>query len=162
MHSLSVFCSGLQSSPLFCAPGLVKFVPGVARLFCLALPGFLLNMFAQNKGDLCTVTIDHCDTFCKPHITEGYSLTHVEVEDDVLEGEVWQREELEAPVVPVQHRPEGRRPPRRPHVPAPERLLPGGGRHAAAAAGCRRRGGRRRGPGRAGEYVGGGGRVSVE
>ena len=43
----------LQSSPLLCAPGLVKFVPAVARLFCLALPGSFLDMFAQNKGDLC-------------------------------------------------------------------------------------------------------------
>ena len=33
---------------LFCAPGLVKFVPAVARLFCLALPVSFLNMFAQN------------------------------------------------------------------------------------------------------------------
>ena len=43
----------VQRSPLFCAPGLVKFVPAVARLFCLALPGSFLTMFAQNKGDLC-------------------------------------------------------------------------------------------------------------
>ena len=28
----------VQRSPLFCAPGLVKFVPAVARLSCLALP----------------------------------------------------------------------------------------------------------------------------
>ena len=45
----------LQRSPLFCAPGLVKFVPAVARLFCLALPGSFLTVFAQNKGDLCTL-----------------------------------------------------------------------------------------------------------
>ena len=44
----------VQRSPLFCAPGLVKYVPAVARLFCLALPGSFLTMFAQNKGDLCT------------------------------------------------------------------------------------------------------------
>ena len=43
----------LQRSPLFCAPGLVKFVTAVATLFCLALPGSFLNVFAQNKGDLC-------------------------------------------------------------------------------------------------------------
>ena len=43
----------LQRSPLLCAPGLVKFVPAVARLFCLALPESFLTMFAQNKGDLC-------------------------------------------------------------------------------------------------------------
>ena len=35
----------LQRSPLFCAPGLVKFVPAVARLFCLALPVSFLTMF---------------------------------------------------------------------------------------------------------------------
>ena len=32
----------------------MKFVPAVARLLCLALPGFFLTMFAQNKGALCT------------------------------------------------------------------------------------------------------------
>ena len=47
--------STVQRSPLFCAPGLVKFIPAVARLFCLALPGSFLTMFAQNKGDLCTL-----------------------------------------------------------------------------------------------------------
>ena len=31
----------------------MKFVPAVARLFCLALPGPFLTMFAQNKKDLC-------------------------------------------------------------------------------------------------------------
>ena len=32
-----------------CTPGLVKFVPSVARLFCLALPGsFLTTCFAHN------------------------------------------------------------------------------------------------------------------
>ena len=46
--------STLQRSPLFCAPGLVKFVAAVARLFRLALPGSFLNVFAQNKGDPCT------------------------------------------------------------------------------------------------------------
>ena len=46
----------LQRSPLFCAPGLVKFVPTVARLFCLAVPGSFLTMFAQNKGDLCSMS----------------------------------------------------------------------------------------------------------
>ena len=30
----------------------MKFVPAVARLFCLALPGSFLDMFAQNKVDL--------------------------------------------------------------------------------------------------------------
>ena len=34
------------------------FVPAVARLFCLALPGSFLTMFAQNKGDLCTYKTD--------------------------------------------------------------------------------------------------------
>ena len=29
----------IQKFTLLCAPGLVKFVPAVARLFCLALPG---------------------------------------------------------------------------------------------------------------------------
>ena len=43
----------IQRSPLFCAPGLVKFVAAVARLFRLALPGSFLNVFGQNKGDLC-------------------------------------------------------------------------------------------------------------
>ena len=32
---------------------MVKFVPAVARVFCLALLGPFLTMFAQNKGDLC-------------------------------------------------------------------------------------------------------------
>ena len=32
----------------------MKFVPAVARLFCLALPESFLTMFEQNKGDLCT------------------------------------------------------------------------------------------------------------
>ena len=45
----------VQRSPLFCAPGLVKFVPAVARPFCLALPGSFLTMFAQIKGDLWTM-----------------------------------------------------------------------------------------------------------
>ena len=44
----------VQRSPSFCAPGLVKFVPAVARLSCLALPESFLTMFAQNIGDLCT------------------------------------------------------------------------------------------------------------
>ena len=34
----------LQGSTLFCAPGLVKFVPAVARLFCVPLPGSFLNV----------------------------------------------------------------------------------------------------------------------
>ena len=34
----------VQGSTLLCAPGLVKFVPAVARLFCLALPGSFLNV----------------------------------------------------------------------------------------------------------------------
>ena len=46
----------VQISPLLCDPGLVKFVPAVARLFCLALPGSFLTIFAQNKGDLCMST----------------------------------------------------------------------------------------------------------
>ena len=45
----------LQRSPLLYAPGLVKFLPAVARLLCLALPGSFLTMFAQNKVDLCTI-----------------------------------------------------------------------------------------------------------
>ena len=45
----------VQRSPLLCAPGLVKFVPAVARLSCLALPGSFLTMFAQNKGNLCRI-----------------------------------------------------------------------------------------------------------
>ena len=48
----------LQRSPLLCAPGLVKFVPAAARLFCLALPGSFLNILAQNKVDLCTYRIN--------------------------------------------------------------------------------------------------------
>ena len=32
----------VQGSTLLCVPGLVKFVPAVARLFFLALPGSLL------------------------------------------------------------------------------------------------------------------------
>ena len=47
----------IQRSPLFFAPGLVKIVPAVARLFCLALPGPFLTMFAQNKEDLCSSVI---------------------------------------------------------------------------------------------------------
>ena len=43
----------VQRLTLLCAPGFVKFSPAVARLFCLALPGSFLNMFAQNKVDLC-------------------------------------------------------------------------------------------------------------
>ena len=35
----------VQRSPLSCAPGLVKYVPAVARLFCLALSGSCLNVF---------------------------------------------------------------------------------------------------------------------
>ena len=38
------FEKDIQRSPLFYAPGLVKFVPAVARLFCLALPGSFLNV----------------------------------------------------------------------------------------------------------------------
>ena len=44
----------VQRSPLLCAPGLVKFVPAVAYLLCLALPGSFLNVFEQNKGDICS------------------------------------------------------------------------------------------------------------
>ena len=32
----------------------MKFVPAVATMFCLTLPGSFLTMYAQNKGDLCT------------------------------------------------------------------------------------------------------------
>ena len=49
-----VYFEIVQRSPLLCAPGLVKFTPAVAYLLCLALPGSFLNMFAQNKGDLCS------------------------------------------------------------------------------------------------------------
>ena len=44
----------------------MKFVPAVARLFCLALPGSFLTMLAQNKGDLCILPSDRIslrDTF---------------------------------------------------------------------------------------------------
>ena len=34
----------IQRSTLSCTPGLVKFVPAVARLFCLVLPGSFFNM----------------------------------------------------------------------------------------------------------------------
>ena len=34
----------VQGPTLFCAPGLVKFFPAVVRLFCLALPGSVLNV----------------------------------------------------------------------------------------------------------------------
>ena len=38
----------IQRSLLFCAPGLVKFVTAVAKLFCLALLGSFLTMkFAE-------------------------------------------------------------------------------------------------------------------
>ena len=56
-HSPNMKCGILiliQRSTLLIALGLVKFVPALARLFCLALPGSFLTMFAQNKGDLCT------------------------------------------------------------------------------------------------------------
>ena len=43
----------VQISTFICTPGLVKFVPAVARLFCLALSGSFLTMFAQNKVDFC-------------------------------------------------------------------------------------------------------------
>ena len=39
----------------------MKFVPAVARLFCLALPGSFLTMFAQNKGELCTLYLSKVD-----------------------------------------------------------------------------------------------------
>ena len=44
--------SALQRSPLFSAPGLVKFVPAEARLFCLALPGSFLTMLARRRRPL--------------------------------------------------------------------------------------------------------------
>ena len=53
-HSCSIDRQ-LLGPNLFFVRGLVKFVPAVARLFCLALPGSFLTMFAQNKGDLCSV-----------------------------------------------------------------------------------------------------------
>ena len=37
-------CNFIQRSPWFCAPGLARFVPAVARLFCLALPGSFLTV----------------------------------------------------------------------------------------------------------------------
>ena len=43
--SLKTAVQGLQGSTLFCALGLVKFVPAVARLIFLALPGSFLNVF---------------------------------------------------------------------------------------------------------------------
>ena len=39
-----VFCHLVQGSTSFCAPDLVKFVPAVARQFCLALSGSFLNV----------------------------------------------------------------------------------------------------------------------
>ena len=42
---ISCSCTDIQRSPLLCTPGLVKFVPAVARLFCLALPWSFLTMF---------------------------------------------------------------------------------------------------------------------
>ena len=41
------YCSieGVQRYPSLRAPNLVNFVPAIARLFCLALPGFFLTMF---------------------------------------------------------------------------------------------------------------------
>ena len=53
----SAHATEVQRSPLLCAPGLVKFVPAVARLFSLALLGSFLTMFAQNKGNLCRSTL---------------------------------------------------------------------------------------------------------
>ena len=61
LHNKVTVCY-VQRSPLLCAPGLVKFVPPVPRLFCLALPGSFSTMFAQNKGDLCIVTTDSAAT----------------------------------------------------------------------------------------------------
>ena len=53
-YPASTKCARIQRSSLFCAPGSVKFVPAVARLLCLALPGSFLTMFVQYKEDLCT------------------------------------------------------------------------------------------------------------
>ena len=49
---------GILRYPSLCAPSLVKFVPAIARLFCLALPWSFLTMFAQNKGDLCSERVN--------------------------------------------------------------------------------------------------------
>ena len=43
--SKSLHRQPVQRSPLLCAPGLVKFVNAVARLFCFALPRSFLTMF---------------------------------------------------------------------------------------------------------------------
>ena len=58
----------LQRSPLLCAPGLVKFVPAVARLVCLALPGSFLTMLAHNKGDLCKLCDVQEGQICNVHL----------------------------------------------------------------------------------------------
>ena len=70
---------GVRRSPLLCAPGLVKFVPAVARLICLALPGSFLTMFAQNKGDLCTVHISSHKLSEIPDMStvDSYELTYL-------------------------------------------------------------------------------------
>ena len=38
---------GIQRYPSLCAPSLVKFVPAIARLFCLSLPGSLTIFCAE-------------------------------------------------------------------------------------------------------------------
>ena len=53
----------VQRSTLISAPGLVKFVPAVARLFWPALHGSFLTMLAQNKVDLCTGNRIICGTW---------------------------------------------------------------------------------------------------
>ena len=70
----------LQGS-LFCALGLVKFVPAVARLLCLALPGSFLTMFAQNKGDLCKteVTVPSQETSIPPQHELAFNLGGTEI-----------------------------------------------------------------------------------
>ena len=77
--SINIDILVLQRSPLLCAPGLVKFVPAVARLFCPALLGcFLTVCFAQNKGDLCTVLrlrqkLNICRTFIRQNRLKRYN-----------------------------------------------------------------------------------------
>ena len=44
----------VQRSPLFCAPGLVKFVPAVAYHFCLALPAAFTQPGAHLLAKPCT------------------------------------------------------------------------------------------------------------
>ena len=58
------YCSieGIQRYPSLCAPSLVKFVPAIARLFCLALPGSLTTGSSKKNpakfSDTCSVRAD--------------------------------------------------------------------------------------------------------